>query len=63
VEIVGIGCAVEGMLHTDDGVAVTIILPPHLLAVKKKPPGSNDPGGRKVALSEERCLYLDYSSC
>ena len=36
VEVVGIGRAVEGILHTDDGIAVTIILPPSVPTVKKK---------------------------
>ena len=38
VEVVGTGHAADGMLHTDNGIAVTIILPPPLPPVKKKPP-------------------------
>ena len=41
VEIVGTGHTAGGILHADDGVAVSVILPLHFLAVKNKPPRSN----------------------
>jgi hypothetical protein len=49
MEIVGRSHTVNGVLHTDDGVAVTIILPPPLLTVKKKPPRSKWPGRRDAS--------------
>ena len=44
MEIVGRSHTIHRVLHTDDSVAATIILPPPLLPVKKKPPRAIDLG-------------------
>jgi hypothetical protein len=49
VEVVRCSHTIHRVLHTDDGVAVTIILPPPLLTVKKKPPRSKWPGRRDAS--------------